>query len=150
MSRKHSFIADRRGAVSFEMLFVFGLMMFGLLLPLADFAIAGFNFISARQALRNFGQYLQYNPPPDVTNPSGTWLTNMQQAENADSRFVIGDFNVICGDNNNSCSDPTALPKYYSYTTTVTLTPMVLSSVLCTRADAAPCKFILRYSERFQ
>ena len=40
--------------------------------------------------------------------------------------------------------------KYYSYTTTVTLAPMVLRSVLCTSSNANHCSFTLPYSERFQ
>ena len=63
-------LSDQRGAVSFEMLLVYPLLMFGLFLPLADVAIAGFQYISAWEALRAFGQSIQYNPPPDVTSAS--------------------------------------------------------------------------------
>ena len=72
---KDSFIADQRGAVAFEMLIVWLFMMMSLLLPLADVAVAGFQFISAWEALRAFGQYIQYHPPPDVTNTSG-WTSS--------------------------------------------------------------------------
>ena len=48
------------------MLIVCLFMMMSLLLPLADVAIAGFQYISAWQALRDFGQSIQYDPPPDV------------------------------------------------------------------------------------
>jgi len=41
-------------------------------------------------------------------------------------------------------------PKYYSYTTTVTVAPIVLTAVLCTSGNANPCSFTLSYSERFQ
>ena len=74
MSHRDSFIADQRGAVAFEMLIVWLFMMMSLLLPLADLAIAGFQFVSARGALRAFGQSIQYNQPPDVTNTSG-WMS---------------------------------------------------------------------------
>ena len=42
--------ADQRGAVALEMPIVFPFIMFSLLFPLADVAIAGFQFISAHQA----------------------------------------------------------------------------------------------------
>ena len=61
MSKKDSFIADQRGAVAFEMIIVYLFMCFSLLLPLADVAIAGFQYISAWEALRAFGQSIQYN-----------------------------------------------------------------------------------------
>src|SRR5438105_7738037 len=62
-------LSDQRGAVAFEMSFVYLFMMFSLLFPLADAAIAGFQYISAKQALRAFGQYIQYNNPPDPADP---------------------------------------------------------------------------------
>ena len=87
MSKKDYFIADQRGAVAFEMPFVFLFMMFSLLLPLADVAIAGFQYISAWQALRAFGQSIQYHPPPDVTN--AVELGRQAASAKADSRFPI-------------------------------------------------------------
>ena len=66
--RKGSFLADQRGAVAFETLIVYIFMVTALLLPLADVATAGFQFISAWEALRGFGQYVQYHPPADPTN----------------------------------------------------------------------------------
>ena len=128
-----SFIANQRGAVALEMPAVVLFLMMSLLLPLADLAIAGFQFVSAWGALRNFGQYLQYNPPPDVTNTSG-WESLV--LAKADPRFPINNLQVVV-------DGPI---KYYSYATTVTLAPMVLR-VLC---NADPCSFTLSYSERFQ
>ena len=55
MSKKGSFITDQRGAVAFETIIVYFFMCFSLLLPLADVAIAGFQYISAWEALRAFG-----------------------------------------------------------------------------------------------
>jgi hypothetical protein len=148
MRRKNSFIADQRGAVAFEMLFVFGFMILSLLLPLADVAIAGFQYVSAWEALRAFGQSIQYAPPPDVTDASG-WTTSA--LAKAVPGFPISNFQLVCGDSNTVCSTAnTASPKYYSYTTTVTLAPILLTSVLCTSANANPCTFTLPYSERFQ
>jgi hypothetical protein len=149
MNRKASFIADQRGAVAFEMPAVYLFLMLSVLLPLADVAIAGFQYVSAWQALRNFGQYLQYNPPPDVTNLSaGDWLSTVQTKTTVDSRFTISSPQVFCG--SSFCADPSVTPKYYSYSTTVTLAPIVLKSVLCTSGTGNGCTFTLFYSERFQ
>jgi hypothetical protein len=148
MRRKNSFIADQRGAVAFEMLFVFAFMMFSLLFPLADVAVAGFQYISAWEALRAFGQSIQYAPPPDVTNPSSWALSALAKAN---PNFPIPSIQLVCGDSQIACSATnTASPKYYSYTTTVTLAPMVLRSVLCTSNATNPCTYTLPYSERFQ
>jgi hypothetical protein len=148
MSYKDSFIADQRGAVAFEAMIVYLFMGTSLLLPLADLAAAGFQYISAWEALRGFGQSIQYSPPPDVTNAS-SWATSA--IAKADSRFPISSIRLVCGDSNIDCSATnTASPKYYSYTTTVTMAPMVLRSVLCTSGNANPCTYTLAYSERFQ
>jgi hypothetical protein len=148
MSRKGSFIADQRGAAAFEMPVVWLFLVMALLLPLADIAIAGFQYISARQALRAFGQSIQYAPPADFANTS-SWESSARAK--ADSRFPIPSIQVICGDTNTACSSTNlASPKYYSYTTTVTLAPMVLKSVLCTGGGANPCLYTLPFSERFQ
>jgi Flp pilus assembly protein TadG len=144
VSKNDSFIADQRGAVALEMPFVYIFLMFSLLLPLADLAIAGFQFISAREALRAFGQSIQYSPPSDFTDTS-SWASSA--LAKADSRFPISSIQLICGDSNLACSSTnTVPPKYYSYTTTVTLSPIVLRSVLC----ASSCTYTLPYSERFQ
>ena len=148
MSCRHSFIADQRGAVAFEMPIVYFFLLFSLLFPLADLGAAAFNYISAWQALRAFGQYLQYNPPSDVTNTS-TWSTNA--VAKADPNYPVSTIQVLCGDSNAACSTTnTASPKYYSYTTSITLAPMVLKSVLCTSTNKNSCTYTLPYSERFQ
>jgi hypothetical protein len=136
-------LSDQRGAVALEMPAVVFFLMISLLLPLADLAIAGFQFVSAWEALRAFGQSIQYDPPPDVTNASGWTLSKLAKA---DPRFPIQNFKLVCGDTNVVCSPSnSASPKYYSYTTTVTLSP-VLRRVLC---DAGLCSFTLPYSGRF-
>ena len=125
-------------------------MMMSLLLPLADVAVAGFQFISAWEALRAFGQYVQYHPPPDVTNTS-SWTSALPTTV---AGYPISNVQVLCGDTGAgaacSSTNVTFAHKYYSYTTTVTLAPMVLRSVLCTSGNANPCSFTLPYSERFQ
>jgi hypothetical protein len=145
VSHKDSFIADQRGAVAFEMPIVYLFMMMSLLLPLADVAIAGFQFVSAWEALRGFGQSIQYDKP-DFTNASG-WTSS--KLAKADPRFPIQQFRLVCGDANLDCSPSnSASPQYYSYATTVTLSPMILSAVLCTSSNANKCSFILSYSEQ--
>jgi len=142
MSKKGSFITDQRGAVAFETIIVYFFMCFSLLMPLADVAIAGFQYISAWQALRAFGQYVQYNNPPDPSSP-GTWASGLQKTI---SGYTIGNIQVTCGNTDAVCSDVTLTPKYYTFSTTVTLAPMVLGSVLC----PSSCTYTLPYSERFQ
>lgn len=150
VSFRRSLIADQRGAVAFEMLFVYLFMIMSLLLPLADLAMAGFQYIQAFAALRGFGQSIQYSPPPDVTNAS-SWASAV--LAKADPRYPIPSIQLICGDSNAVCnssnSDPSQ-PKYYLYSTTISLSPMVLRSALCTSGNTNPCSFTLYYSERFQ
>jgi hypothetical protein len=145
-----SFVGDRRGAVAFEMILVYIFMVASLFMPLADTALATFQFNSAWAALRSFGQYLQYNPPPDVTSTS-TWLSGLQTTVGG---YTISNIQVLCGNTSAGAActsaNDTWPTKYYSYTTTVTLKPIVLKSVLCTSGNANPCSFTLPYSERFQ
>jgi hypothetical protein len=148
---KGSLFVDQRGAVAFEMPIVYLFLIMVLLLPLSDLAIFGFQYISAWQALRAFGEYLQYNQPPDVTSTT-TWASGLQTSV---AGYPINNVQVLCGDTSAGAActstNVTTLPaKYYSYTTTVTLTPMVLRSVLCTSSNANPCSFTLPYTERFQ
>jgi hypothetical protein len=132
-------LTDQRGAVALEMPAVVLFMMMSLLVPLADLAIAGFQFLSAQEALRAFGQYAQHRNSQDV-------------ASTTVAGYLISNLRVVCGDTNLDCSPSniTLTPRYYSYTTTVTLSPMVLRPVLCTSGNANPCSFTLSYSERFQ
>ncbi|WFU61421.1 hypothetical protein [Bradyrhizobium brasilense] len=124
--------------------FVLLFMMIALFLPLADAAAAGFQIISAWESLRAFGQAIQYDPPSDITNIS-TWKS--AALAKADSKHPISNFQLICGDSGSACSATnTAIPKYYSYSTSITLAPLVLTSVLCSTS----CTYTLSYSERFQ
>ena len=142
-SRRVFFIADRRGAVAFEMLIVFLFLGVSLLLPLADVAAAGFQFVSAWEALRAFGQKIQYDPPPDVTN----WASWKSALPTSVSGYPINNLQVVCGDTMAACSGTNpGSPKYYTYTTTVTVSPIILTAVLC----ANSCSYTLSYSERFQ
>jgi len=141
MSHKVSFMADQRGAVALEMVFVFGLMMVSLLVPLADVAVAGFKFISAHQALRDMGQRTQYSTP-DATDAASisTWQSSLPTT--IDGYTVSA--TVKCG--NAGTAAPcvgTDFPKYYAFQTSFTLSPMVLGSVLCSTCT-------VNYSQRFQ
>src|SRR5690348_2725505 len=72
---------DRRGAVALETPFVLIVLFFSLLFPLADLAVAGFALIGGFQTLRDFGQYLQYHVPPDLTNYS-SWKAALPSTVN--------------------------------------------------------------------
>ena len=142
MSHRNSFIDDQRGAVAFETMIVYIFLVAFLLMPLADVAAAGFRFISAWTALRSFGQYIQYKNPPDPANP-GTWMSGLQTTV---SGHTIGNIQVMCGTTACNSGNLTLTPKYYTFSTTVTLAPIVLTSVLC----PSSCTYTLPYSERFQ
>lgn len=153
LKHKDSFIADRRGAVAFETMIVYLFMGVSLLLPLADLAVAGLQYNAAWEALRAFGQYIQYNNPPDPANP-GTWKAGLQTTA---AGYTISNLQVMCGDSNAVCSSGNttmtlsngsvvAAPKYFTFSTTITLAPMVLGPVLC----PSTCTYTLLYSERFQ
>ena len=108
--------------------------MLFLLLPLTDLAAAGFQYISAWAALRSFGEYLQYNPPADVTNTS-SWLSGLQTTVGG---YTISNIQVLCGNTGagaacTSANVSTSPAKYYSFTTTFTLSPIVqwLKPALC-------------------
>ncbi len=149
MNRKASYIGDQRGVVALELPAVYLFLMLTVLLPLADVAIAGLQFTSARQALRNFGYSIQYTPPDDVTVSTTSWAD--AALAKADSKYPISNFRLVCGDSDVLCSASNDVkPRYYSYTTTVTLAPIVLKKVLCTSGTGNGCMFTLSYSEQFQ
>ena len=143
--RRGALLADQRGAVAFETLIVYLFIVTSLLLPLADVAAAGFQFISGWAALRGFGQYIQYNPPPDPTSTSA-WKSSLSTT--TVGSYPINNIQVMCGDTNSVCSsgNVTSQPKYFTYSTTVTLSPILLTAVLCQPS----CAYTLSYSERFQ
>ena len=142
-SPRKSFIADQRGAAALEMMFVYIFLVSTLLMPLADIAAAGFRFVAAWEAMRAFGQKIQYNPPPDITN----WASWKSALPTSVSGYPINNLQVICGDTMAVCSATnSASPKYYTYSTTVTVAPIILTAVLC----ASSCSYTLSHSERFQ
>lgn len=143
MTHEKSFIADRRGVVALETLIVYPVLVAFLLMPLADVAAAGFQFISAWSALRSFGQYVQYYNPlgPDGTV---TWRSGLQTTV---AGHAISNIQVLCGDGGAACSSGNiASPKYITFSTTITLAPIVLRRVLC----PTTCTYTLPFSERFQ
>jgi hypothetical protein len=139
-SQRESFVANQRGAVAFETLIVISFLMFALLLPLADLATAGFQFLSAWQALRNFGQYVQYNSPGDPTKWPNWTATLSPSVTAIDARYPMKNITPVCGVDLCSSSNVTP-PRYFSYKTTVTLSPMVLGPVF-----NCPCSYTLSYS----
>ena len=144
---RRSFIADQRGAAALEMMFVYIILVSSLFMPLADIAAAGFRFVAAWEALRAFGQRIQYDPPPDVTN----WASWKSALPTSVSGYPINNLQVVCSDTMAACSATNSLsPKHYTYTTTVTVAPIVLRSVICRSGNANPCSFTLPYAERFQ
>jgi hypothetical protein len=143
--REGSLLADRRGAVAFETILVYITLVPFVLMPIADLALAGLQFVSAWGALRSFGEYLQYNTPPDPTSIS-SWQSGLTTTKV--SGYTMSNIAVMCGDANTACSSTnvSSIPKYYTYTTTVTLAPLVWKSVLCPTS----CQYTLHYAERFQ
>jgi hypothetical protein len=134
-------LSDQRGAVALEMPAVVFFLMISLLLPLADLAIAGFRFISAHQALRDMAQRSQYSTPDATDSASiSSWKSSLPTA--VDGYPISAE--VYCGDPGTEapCAG-TTWPKYYSFTTSFTLSPMVLRSLLCSTCTVT-------YSERFQ
>lgn len=147
VSHRVSFIADQRGAAAFEMLIVYLFLVMGLLLPLADVAAAGFRYVSAWEALRAFGQKIQYDPPKDVTD----WAAWKSALPTSVSGYPIENLQVVCSDSMAACSAGNfAAPKHYTYSTTVTMAPILLKTVICQSGNANPCSFTLFYGERFQ
>ena len=135
-------LSDQRGAVALEMPAVVLFMMIWLVVPLADLAIAGLRFISAHQALRDMGQRTQYSTP-DATDPDS--ITNWKSSLPTTVDGYPINAKVYCGDPGTEapCAG-TTWPKYYTFTTTFTLSPMVLPpSVLCRSCT-------VNYSQRFQ
>jgi hypothetical protein len=144
VSHKDSFIADQRGAAALEMSIVYPFLLIFLLLPLADLAIAGLKFNSAYQALRDMGQRTQYSPPGDVT--SSTSITDWQNSLPTTVDGYPVSAQVYCGDDPGTlapCASGATLPKYYIFSTSFTLSPMVLGKVLCSTCP-------VNYSQRFQ
>jgi hypothetical protein len=121
---------------------VYIFMVAFLLMPLADVAAAGFQFISAWSALRSFGQSVQYS---NSLRADGT--VTLSGLPTTVGGYTIGNIQVMCGSTACNSGNLTLIPKYYTYTTTVTLAPIVLRSVLCTNTS---CTYTLPYSERFQ
>jgi hypothetical protein len=140
MSCKHSFIADQRGAVAFEMPIIYFFLIMLLLLPLADVAVAGFKFISAYQALRDMGQRAEFSPPSDVTSSSSisSWQSSLPT--------TVGGYSVIaqvyCGNPGTlaPCASSATVPKYYTFTTSFNLSPMVVGALCktCTVSYSQP------------
>ena len=141
MSRKHSFIADQRGAASIEMIFVYPILALGLLFPLFDVGNAGFRYIAAHQALRDMGQRTQYSLPGDVTDSSSYTAWKNSLPGTVDGYAITA--KVYCDGTEAPCSSSSTIPKYYTFSTSFTLSPVVLGQMLCSTCQVS-------YSQRFQ
>jgi Flp pilus assembly protein TadG len=150
IGHKKSLIADKRGAAALEGAIVILFLVTALLFPLVDLGIAGFQFISAHQALRDMAQLTQYSPPGDVTN--ATSITNWKSSLPTTVAGYTVTAQVYCI--NPVTLAPTPAPcaadtpgtpssKYYTFTTSFTLSPMLLASVLCSTCPVS-------YSQPFQ
>jgi Flp pilus assembly protein TadG len=148
IGHKKSFIADERGAAALETSIVILFLVSVPLFPLVDLATAGFQFISAHQALRDMAQLTQYSPPSDVTSAAS--ITNWQNSLPTTVAGYTVTAQVYCG--NPATLAPCAAdapgatsPKYYKFTTSFTLSPIspLLRSALC-----SPCT--VYYSQPFQ
>jgi hypothetical protein len=126
VSHRDSFIANQRGAVAFEMPIVWLFLMLSLLLPLADLAIAGFKFVSAHQALRDMGQRTQFSAPGDITSSTSITAWQSSLPKTVDGYSVSA--KVYCGNPGTlaPCASGATSAKYYTFTATFTLSPMVL------------------------
>jgi hypothetical protein len=131
MRHKRSLIADQRGAVAFETMIVYLFLVIFLLLPLADVAIAGLKYSSAYQALRDMGQRTQFSPPGDVTSSTSiaSWQSSLPSI--VDGYSVSAQ--VYCGNPGAlaPCASGATVPKYYTFTTSFTLSPMTPGLGLC-------------------
>ena len=142
MSKKDFFIADQRGAVAFETISIYFFLGTFLLLPLADVSVAGLKYNSAYQALRDMGQLTQYSNLDATDSASiSTWQSSLPTT--VDGYTVSA--TIKCGDTGTAapCAG-TTWPKYSVFSTSFTLSPMVVpASVLCRTCT-------VNYSQRFQ
>jgi hypothetical protein len=139
-------LADRRGIVAFEVPTIMVLLVLGFIIPLADFSVFGYTYISAFQAMRDTGQYMQYHPPSDVT---ATYT--LPSSASTIGKYQITNIQIMCGSAVCSSSN-LASPKYYTFQTSFTLTPSsIMRPILCTSGNSTNrCKYTLNYTERFQ
>lgn len=85
-------LADRRGVAAFEVIFIAPVLIFALLLPIADVAVGALRYMQVKQAMRDLGALVQYNHPPDLTSV-GTWPRSGPGALPA----TVGTFSVTIG-----------------------------------------------------
>ena len=139
-------LADRRGAAAFEFLIV-APFLFALLLPIADVGVAALRYMQVKQAMRDLGAFVQYNPPPDLTAFSAdTWKT--LPATVGSFTVAIGtafptsetqiNITVSCGTPVNGAAGPActaanmanlSTPKYVWIGAVVKLNPIVITTL---------------------
>jgi len=95
--------------------------------------------------LRDMGQRTQYSPPADVTSSASITDWKNSLPTTVDGYPVSAA--VYCGNPGTQetapCALSTTLPKYYTFTTSFTLSPMVLGSLFCSACT-------VNYTQRFQ
>lgn len=160
-------IADRRGVAAMEA-GILGSFLLLLLLPISDAASQALTMMRVKQTMRNIGSFVQYNPPPDITNPASTtavWrptsgltltgytvrpvspacMPGCLPAASPPANVTIW-ITVMCGDPPGAActaaaqSNP-AIEKWYYMSANVALTPMFLAGM-----TGGP----VNYSERYQ
>lgn len=142
---KHRLLADQCGAVAFEMPFVILFIFFSFIIPIADFAVYSYKYISGFQALRDAGQYMQYHPPADVTQ---SYTLPASVATISGYPITV---QLYCGRLVNSCvgSATVASPMYYTFQTSYTISPSTLMKPVLCGSSNPNCTFALTYTERF-
>lgn len=162
-----AFVADKRGVAAMEA-GILGFFLILLVLPVSDAASQALTMMRIKQTMRNIGAYVQYHPPPDITNPaSGTavWhptsgltlagytvtpvspacMPGCLPAASPPTNVTIW-ITVMCGDPPGAIcttaqqSNP-AIAKWFYMSANVALTPLFLAGL-----TGGP----VNYSERYQ
>ena len=128
-------VSDRRGVAALEFALI-ATVMAGLLLPISDLIVAAIQYMGAYQAERNLGAYAQYH-----TGAINTAVTPWTVTLPTISGYTITT-SIMCGTTSTVCSDGTLSPKWFLFSTTITLTPVFLTALAGT--------YTVDYSERFQ
>jgi Flp pilus assembly protein TadG len=127
--------SDRRGVAAVEFALIAAVMV-GLLLPISDLVVAAIQYMGAYQAERDLGAYAQYH-----TGAINTAVTPWTVTLPTIAGYTITT-SVMCGTTSTVCSDGTLSPKWFLFSTTITLTPTFLT--------ALAGSYTIDYSERFQ
>ncbi|MBS0644483.1 MAG: pilus assembly protein [Proteobacteria bacterium] len=135
---RNVFVRSARGAAAVEFVLIAPILTL-LLLSIFDLGMAAARLITSYEGLRGAAQYGIYNPPPDVTNVSSTWLTSQLPS----GASVVG---VFCGSMTTpaqcNAGNATQIPKYFQLKQPVTVTAVLLRFIAGT--------YNIYYATRFQ